>query len=380
MNIKQMKETISKFRAADVSVIKDEKLRAKAHKLQAKQGGFTLLELLVVITLLATLATAALVAYDNIGENAADASAATALTTLEGTLRNYRFIEGEYPEQFDSLANADAGTTATTGVRKLLADETESFFGQLVIPGTNADSTTTAAPLDAVTHAIADALREAGLEELQAVVDGTDWNTGFVPNLAMNESYSEYNATTVSNGDEGSELSFPELDANGAIRYDDAVIGAGSTALSIVPTGWDNAGTASTCQVYAANDLSTTFSGASITDNSRLNVISDGLDSDECTLVVAVGVGKEVPGATLGKSVEIAQVPAVGTTNINPKENYARAIALFQVGADGADGTTPDGTIAAAEIFAEARLVALVDPEGRTIEQVAAAATAASDD
>ena len=138
---------------------------------KAKQKGFTLLELLVVITLLATLSTAALVAYDGIGENAQDASAATALTTVEGTLRNYRVIEGEYPEQFDSLANADADAGGTLGAKKLMSTETQAFFGQLVVPNASAIVTTG----DTLTDAIADSLREAGLEELQAVIGSTDW-------------------------------------------------------------------------------------------------------------------------------------------------------------------------------------------------------------
>ncbi len=373
MNVKQIKNAISKFRSADVSIIKDDATRAKAQKLQAKQGGFTLLELLVVITLLATLATAALVAYDGIGENARDASAATALTTLEGTLRNYRVIEGEYPEQFDSLANADAvAVSASGGMMQLMAGETEAFFGQLSITAANANNTSGST----VTHAIGDSLRNAGLEELQAIVGTTTWNKGFVPNLAMNESYSEVASGAIS----GSELEFPKADAEGAIRFDGLAIASGNTAISIVPTGWDNSGTASSCQVYATADISTPFTGSALTDNKRLNLISDALDSDQCNLVVAVGVGKEVPGATLGKAVEIGQVPTVGTNNINPRDNYARAIALFLVGQDGFDETTEDGTISAAEILPKARLIALVDPEGRTIDQVVAAATAASDD
>jgi prepilin-type N-terminal cleavage/methylation domain-containing protein len=361
MNIKQMKRAVSTFRATDVAIIKDDALRAKAQKLQAKQQGFTLLELLVVITLLATLATAALVAYDGIGENARDASAATALTTLEGTLRNYRVIEGEYPEQFDSLANADASTAG--GAMQLMSDETKAFFGQLDIATADANNVAGGT----VTHAIADALREAGLEELQAVQGITTWNAGFVPNLAMNESYPEVLANP------GSELEFPEDDTDGAIQYADAVIGAGGTALSIVPTAIDGV---TTCQVYAANDLSVTFDGTTVQSNAALNLISDALDDDQCNLVVAVGVGKEVPGATFGKAVEIGQVPTVGTTNVSPKDSYARAIALFHVATDDDE----DGTIQLDEINEKARLIALVGPEGRTIDQIVASATAESDD
>lgn len=362
MNMKQMKSAISRFRGADVSVIKDEKLRNKAKSLQAKQGGFTLLELLVVITLLATLATAALVAYEGVGENAADASAATAVTTMEGALRNYRAIEGEYPEQFDNLANVDG--VLTGGAMDLMSAETQAFFGQLTVPAATVDGA------DATFGAISTALLEAGLEELQSVQSGTTWNAGYVPNLAMNESYPE--TLTLP----GSEIEFTgtnaEFDEN-----DMATNAFANFALSIVPSADTVTGN---CQVFAAGDLTAAFDTTTVADNARLNLISDALGSDECNLVIALGIGKEVPGATSGSRVAIGQVPTVGTNNINPNENYARAIALFHVGEDGSDGSAIDGAIGATEIFSQARLLAVVDPEGRTIDQVVAAARAGSDD
>jgi prepilin-type N-terminal cleavage/methylation domain-containing protein len=369
MNIRQIKTAIAKFKNANVSIIKDDALRAKAQKLQAKQKGFTLLELLVVITLLATLSTAALVAYDNVGENARDASAATAVNTLEGTLRTYRAIVGEYPEQFDNLANADADDDADgegTGAMQLMSDETKAFFGQLTIAAATANSGTGTA------KAIFDSLREAGLEELQSVTSATDWNPGYVPNLAMNESYGEYTATTVTDGDQGSEIEFTD---DGKMEFDDAAIGSTSTALSIVPSG---ATGTDTCGVFADGDLQATFDGTAVITNGPLNLISDGLDSEGCDLVIAVGIGKEVPGATSGNAVEIGQVPTVGTNNINPRDNYARAIALFHVASDNTDEDAAGGlgTIEADEVFEKARLIAVVDAEGRTIEEIAAAAHA----
>lgn len=364
MNINQIKTAIAKFKNANVSIIKDDVMRAKAQKLQAKQKGFTLLELLVVITLLATLSTAALVAYDGVGENARDASAATAVNTLEGSLRNYRSIVGEYPEQFDNLANVDA--LLTGGAMDLMSDQTQQFFGQLTITAAAADAGTGQAA------AIFNSLKEAGLEELQSVQNGTDWDVGYVPNLAMNESYSETNTLP------GSEIEFTD---SGTMEFDENDIATNTftnVALSIVPSGADTG--LGDCGVFTASDLEFSFDGVAVDTNANLNLITDGLESDGCDLVVALGIGKEVPGATLGQPVEIAQVPTVGTNNINPKDNYARAIALFYVGSDGSDDSIPDGTISESEIFDTARLIAVVDGEGRTIDEISAAATASSDD
>jgi len=331
--------------------------------------------LLVVITLLATLATAALVAYDGIGENARDASAATAVTALEGTLRNYRGVVGEYPEQFDNLANIDAiiddGNTPPTdiGAMQLMSDETKAFFGQLVFSAAQADG---AAGLPKL---IFDSLRETGLEELQSVQSGTQWNNGFVPNLAMNESYPEVSALP------GSEVEFTAAGAMELAEDTIATNGFTNVAISIVPSGGasaqdvtDGEASATGCQALAAADLQSAFDASTVSDNKRLNLISDGLESNGCDLVVALGVGKEVPGATLGQPVEISQVPTVGTNDVNPKTNYARGIALFHVGQDGSDGSVPNGVIDTTEVFTKARLVAVVDPEGRAIGQIAAAA------
>ncbi|WP_198244187.1 type II secretion system protein [methane-oxidizing endosymbiont of Gigantopelta aegis] len=328
-----------------------------------KQAGFTLLELLVVITLLAVLATGALVAYEGIGENANDTAAANALKTMEGALRNYRAVEGEYPEQFDLLANVDGTTTDTSGAMRLLAPETKAFFGQWAPTTTNANAS------GSVMRVVANAMKDVGIEELQAVNSNTTWEAGFVPNLALNESYPL--ATNP-----GSELAFVN-DASGALIYDEATISSTNVALSIVPSAYDNNGTGTACSADST-DFSNSFDGtfAVADENTRLNLINDALGSETCTLVIALGIGKEVPGATAGSRVGIGQVATVGTNNINPNQHYARAIALFQVAEDGYDGSTPDGTIQASEVFPKARLVGVVDPEGRTVDEVIAAANA----
>ena len=65
--------------------------------MQRVQQGFTLLELLVVITLLALLATAGLVAYEGIGESAADTAAANNIKSADSAIRTFRAVENVYP-------------------------------------------------------------------------------------------------------------------------------------------------------------------------------------------------------------------------------------------------------------------------------------------
>jgi prepilin-type N-terminal cleavage/methylation domain-containing protein len=337
MNMKQMKQSISKFRSADVSIIKDEKLRAKAQTLQAKQGGFTLLELLVVITLLATLATAALVAYEGIGENATATAAANNLMVAESSLRNYRAVEDAYPNQYDNLANVDG--TGTGGAAALLAPETQDFFGQWA-----ADAA------DPVLAAVAGALEEVGIDELQSL-DGATVMTGAVPNLAFNES-AGFGASELELWDDVNEVYAPAFDGTG--------ISTGTNiALSIVPAG----GNGTTCQV-GTTSIRDDFAGNTNADSADLNLINDAIDDDACSLVLALGVGKDVPGTTIDSRVAISQVPTVATENVNPAVNYARAIALFQV----ANDDNENGTIEAGEVFERARLIGVVDPEGRAID------------
>lgn len=348
MNINQMKEALKKFRAADFSGIKDEALRTKAQKLQAKQGGFTLLELLVVITLLATLATAALVAYEGIGENAQDTAASNNLLSAESSVRNFRAVENRYPNQWDNLANL--GGELTGGAFDLLADNTRAFFGQWVIPNT---ADVTAGP---VWTAVASSLNAVGIDELQTLQTGSTFSPDVIPNLAFNES-SPHNTA-----DPADEL---EFDAAGAASYDGAA--ATALSLSIVPS---STGAACTAGGIAVN---TTLSGDTVGSSAALNLINDALDDDGCHLVLALGFGKDVPGTTLGSRVAISQVPTAGTANVNPANHYARLIALYHLGSADEDGATPTD-VTAADILPKARLIGFVDPEGRIIDQTLAGA------
>ncbi|WP_296591234.1 type II secretion system protein [Methylophaga sp.] len=109
MNLRQMKTAISKFRKADVSIIKDAEMRAKAQKLQAKQGGFTLLELLVVVAILAIIAGAVISSLDGQEELAAQKTTVHTMAALEEGFSVYKATSKRtLPAAMDSLICSDA--------------------------------------------------------------------------------------------------------------------------------------------------------------------------------------------------------------------------------------------------------------------------------
>lgn len=136
--------------------------------------------------------------------------------------------------------------------------------------------------------------------------------------------------------------------------------------VAILPTF----GTAA-CQVNTVALSTTKLDGGIITlaDGERQNVINDSLESDQCNLVIALGFGHDAAHSTSNSSVAIATAPTFVSKNINPANNYARYIALFHVGQDGTNGAVEDNNITAAELFTKPRLLAIVDTEGRVIDE-----------
>jgi prepilin-type N-terminal cleavage/methylation domain-containing protein len=134
MNIKQMKSMISKFRSADVSVIKDADMRAKAQKLQKKQGGFTLLELLVVVAILAIIAGAVISSLDGQEELAAQKTTVHTMAAMEEAFQVYRVSERRrLPGNMDSLICSDAVDVSTD--RDGNGIQVEQLYTTVAVPG-----------------------------------------------------------------------------------------------------------------------------------------------------------------------------------------------------------------------------------------------------
>ena len=289
--------------------------------LKAKQKGFTLLELLVVITLLAILSVGALVAYEGIGDNAQATAAANNTAGADRAIRNYRAVTQNYPDQWDNLV------TVAGAKLDFAADETNERLANLDLPASGT----------AFRTAFNEAFENVGVEELQVRATGAK-TAGVEPNLQHNEG--AVGASAV-------ETEFGDL-----------------TDISILPT-YGTTG----CKVDGTalgNKLDTTAMAPA--DGNFQNVVNDSLENNECNLVVALGFGHDAAHSTANSSVAISTAPTYTSKDINPAVSYARYIALFHVGQDGADGSTKNDDITDAELFKKARLLAVVDTEGHVID------------
>ncbi len=306
--------------------------------LQNNQKGFTLLELLVVITLLASLSVGALVAYEGIGENATSVAAANNIKVADSSIRTFRAIENVYPNQWDNLTNLTGPATSavTTGALSVLAPNTRSFFGQWAVPSTASGT---------VWERVAASLNRVGVNELQTLTAAA------TVDLAQNSPNEAFNESAPGVSVPADELEF-------------------AFNVSVVPSSTGTACTADGASL--ASNLNGVNENA--LESSKLNRINDNLGDDGCHLVVALGFGKDVPGTTLGSRVAISTAPTYANGSVvNPSIHYARFIALFHLGSANEDGTTPT-VIQPNEILATPRLIAVVDTEGRTIDESIAGA------
>jgi prepilin-type N-terminal cleavage/methylation domain-containing protein len=336
MNIQEMKATISKFRKADLSVIKDEKLRAKGQKLQGKEKGFTLLELLVVITLIAILATGALIAYENVGENAEAASAGNAAATIDRAIRTYRAVENAYPNQWDVLVE-DGGSALSFS-----APVMSTFLNTWEFPASGSGG-----------EIIEVVFQDSGIEELQVIASTANGPVadGIAPNRYHNES----------SGPVGHSF---EAEFEG--ETDDW-----PSHLSVIPNDVCSDNGAGLNYPAGAFDTSVQVSG-----NNLQNRYGDALEGDECHALVALGFGGDAAASTTFSNVAIAQSPTYvrntgnDATSVNPENQYARYIGLFHLGTYEGDNGKVDGPNPAWKWNDTLRLIAIVTPDGKNIDQL----------
>jgi prepilin-type N-terminal cleavage/methylation domain-containing protein len=111
-------ELKSKLQTVDAAAVKSRGLRRKFEKIRAKEGGFTLLELLVVVAILAAIAGTATIMLQDTDRKGAAAAHVAMMDELSKGIQTYRVLNGGvYPDIWDSLlASADG---SMTGAAKL---------------------------------------------------------------------------------------------------------------------------------------------------------------------------------------------------------------------------------------------------------------------
>lgn len=125
---------IQRFNNLDLQTIEgiaDEKLRKQALKLKNKQGGFTLLELLVVVAILAVLGGLAIGAYGDKTTQAARGGATNTIAAVTSMVQSYQATAKVLPNNLDTLVCGDAATTDYT----LAAASTTDYGGTSDLPG-----------------------------------------------------------------------------------------------------------------------------------------------------------------------------------------------------------------------------------------------------
>lgn len=134
------------------------KLANRIQKRRAKrgQGGFTLLELLVVVAILAAIAGTATIALQDTDMRASAAAHVAMMDELNKGIATYRVLQkNTLPTAFDSLIQTDTSATPTATAAEFLETVDEGLFASLAV-----------AELDATTAGV---LEGGGLADLMYV-------------------------------------------------------------------------------------------------------------------------------------------------------------------------------------------------------------------
>ncbi len=305
---------------------------------KAVQKGFTLLELLVVITILAILATGALLAYEGLTDTAQGAAAANNTVTADQSIRNFKAVTGNYPNQWDHLVTDDGVGGAGGDPLAFVSNTTYSFLAKV--------------DASALSNQIQNAFLRVGVDEIQ-VRTTSAITAGVEPNLQHNEGAVQAvgaGGTTLELelGDDGEpENFFNRLVIVPAAQVIDPVAGTGGTFCTVGGVA-PQAIVGTIDPVAAANFL---------------NKVNDAFEPDTCNLVAAFGFGNDAAKSTTGSPVAIASAPTYSSRLINPATTYARYIALFHL------GKTDNADITANDIFRKPVLIGVLDSEGKLVDQ-----------
>lgn len=156
----------SLVQSIDANAIQNSALRRKLAGLKRKDGGFTLLELLVVVAILAAIAGTATIMLQDTDRKGAAAAHVAMMDELSKGIQTFRVLnQGLYPNNFDSLLKN--GTNVLTGATSLSGFVNTDLLANLTA------GTYTAAEVNA--------LAEVGITTAKVIDTTADANTATFP-------------------------------------------------------------------------------------------------------------------------------------------------------------------------------------------------------
>lgn len=147
----------SKVQAIDASGVKGRDLRRKFEKIRNKQGGFTLLELLVVVAILAAIAGTATIMLQDTDRKASAGAHVAMMDELSKGIQTFRTMNNAFPDRWDSLLQSADGTLTGAAPLAILSADLAGTDGSIEQAAT------------ALSAAELSALGEAGIENVRVV-------------------------------------------------------------------------------------------------------------------------------------------------------------------------------------------------------------------
>lgn len=282
-------ELKSKLQAIDASAVKGRNLRRKFEQIRSKkEGGFTLLELLVVVAILAAIAGTATIMLQDTDRKASAAAHVAMMDELSKGIQTFRVLNsGQYPDRWDSLLQ---NTTSVLTGASPLAILSSDLLGSIAVNPT------------ALTAAEVTALDSVGIKNLRMVDTGaTCGDTLTTQQAAINDKTNDITAQNI----------YRIPTANGCGLADDAPIIAGAPLML-----WSAAGNK---RVNAFN----------------LNDVVDGETLAADDKLVAFGVG---PDSSLFRPDIIGALSNVPVYRHVQPDEYNRFVVLFKVSGVGING------------------------------------------
>lgn len=320
--LKNASKIVEQFNTLDIETIdtiKDKKMRKQALRLKRKEGGFTLLELLVVVGILAIIGGALVSSFGGQETKAAQGTATNAIAGIEGAMRTYQTVNNRLPDNLEALACRPANA-APTAVNDAVAPDTAivtteayKFGGLSNVSGVGGGMGAKLAGkfnLTALTADQAEALSDAGVLNLRYAVTAACDN-----DVATTELVPTMGGITLATGTIG-QAALVDMDIPNHAFEDPR------------PNGddWNNRGRGFSATVAAGEPVMIWDAGTSGYNNKKL-----GAAPTDVLVGLGIGQASDFIG---GPDSPFAKAPFYGQIG---KDKYAHYIALVNIGSAGSE-------------------------------------------